>query len=205
MEKNFDRYKKENDYLIVEVAIKNLRQLFNERDPAPFRERDLDPQFVTYIVSAVEEFSLRTKMKIRILTIDDSDLENEHSITIREAIQTYFRYEAKLAKASVRKRRRTARFFFLIGIITLFICLTIAKFISSIQTSPALADIFSVGFVIVGWVALWHPIEALLYDWWPIHEKQMYYEKIATMGVEITFLNAASIAWNQDRIDFNPH
>ena len=46
-----DRYKIEKDNVIIEVSIKNSRQLFNEHDPAPFRDRDLDQQFVTYIVS----------------------------------------------------------------------------------------------------------------------------------------------------------
>ena len=36
-----NRYKIDDGNIVIEVAIKNSRQLFNERDPAPFRERDL--------------------------------------------------------------------------------------------------------------------------------------------------------------------
>ena len=110
-EQNKDRYKREKENIIVEVGVKNSRQLFNERDPAPFRERDLDPQFVIYLVSAVEEFTLRTKMKIRILTSDHDDLRPENSLAIRDSIRAYFRYESTLAKAKLRKRHRTARYF----------------------------------------------------------------------------------------------
>ncbi len=81
-----DRYKVENENIIVEVSVKNSRQLFNEHDPAPFRERDLDTRFVTYIVSAVEEFPLRAKMIIRILTSESTDTVPENSLTISDSI-----------------------------------------------------------------------------------------------------------------------
>lgn len=184
-EQTLDRYKHEKEHVIVEVGVKNSRQLFNERDPAPFRERDLDPQFVVYLVSAVEEFPLRTKMKIRILTSDNEDLRPENSLAIRDSIGTYFQYESTLAKAKLRKRHRTARYFSLIGLATLIICLSLAQFIDSIDLSPRVTNIASVSFVIIGWVAMWHPVEVLLYDWWPIREQRQYFDKIALLDVEV--------------------
>ncbi len=186
---SLDRYKRENETVIIEIGVKNSRQLFNERDPAPFRERDLDPQFVTYLVSAVEEFAVRTKMKIRILTANENDLKLENSLIVSEAIRTYFQYESKLTKSKLRKRHRTARYFFLIGLFTLVVCLSAAEFMSSIKSVPAIANIISVGFVIIGWVAMWHPIEAILYDWWPIREQRLYFDKIATTDVEVVVAN----------------
>lgn len=93
-ENNTDRYKHEQDSIVVEIAVKNSRQLFNDRAPAPFRERDLDPQFVTYLVSTVEGFALRTKIKIKIHTLDNDDLNSENSIIIKEAIHLS-KYELK--------------------------------------------------------------------------------------------------------------
>jgi len=180
-----DRYKHEKEYIIVEVGVKNSRQLFNERDPAPFRERDLDPQFVIYLVSAVEEFSLRTKMKIRILTSDADDCKPEKKLAIQEAIRTYFKYESELANSKLRKRHKTARYFSLIGLATLVLCLSIAQYMASLKFAPVMGNIVSVSFVIIGWVVMWHPIEALLYDWWPIREQRQYFDKIATMEVEV--------------------
>ena len=184
-EKRIERYKRENDFIIVEVAVKNSRQLFNERDPAPFRERDLDSQFVIYLVSAVEEFSLRTKMKIQILTSDPDDLRPENSLIIGDAIRAYFLYESELAKSKLRKRYRSARYFFMIGLVALVVCLSLAQGIESLQSAPYIAKIGSVSFVILGWVAVWHPMEALLYDWWPIREQRQYFDKMANMDIEV--------------------
>ncbi len=188
-EQRQDRYKREKDNLIVEVGVKNSRQLFNERDPAPFRERDLDPQFVIYLVSAVEEFPLRTRMKLRIVTSDVDDLRPENSLVIRDAIRAYFRYESALAKSKLRKRHRTARYFSLIGLATLVVCLSVAQFIDSIKFAPKVVNIASVSLIIIGWVAMWHPIEALLYSWWPIHEQRQYFDKIARLDVEVVGSN----------------
>ena len=180
-----DRYKRENEILIIEVGVKNSRQLFNERDPAPFRERDLDPQFVLYLVSSIEEFSVRTKMKIRILSSDNLDLKPENSLVIGDAIRAYFHYESTMLLAKLRKRHRAARYFFLIGFVTLIICLSLANLIDSLKVVPRVTNIASVSLIIIGWVAMWHPIEALLYDWWPIHEQRQYFDKISRLDVEV--------------------
>lgn len=182
--KEKNRYKHEGKNLIVEVSVKNSRQLFNERDPAPFRERDLDPQFVTYLVSTVEEFPLQKKMKIRILTEDIDDLTPDKIVVIGEAIRAYFQYESILAQAQLGKRRRTARYFSLIGLVTLIVCLSVAQLIDSINVFPRVTNIASVSLMIIGWVAMWHPIDALLYGWWPIHEQRKYFDKIALLKVE---------------------
>lgn len=184
-EKNLQRYRHEKENLIVEIAVKNSRQLFNERDPAPFRERDLDPQFVTYVLSMIEEFPIRTKMKMRIISSDSQDINSENILVIKEAIRSYFLYEANLARSKLRKRLRTARFFSMIGIFSLFVSLSLAQLINSIKLFPSITEIVSVGLVIIGWVAMWHPIEALLYDWWPIREQRLYFEKIARLEVEV--------------------
>jgi hypothetical protein len=40
---------------VIEVQVDELRQLFNEIDPAPFDERDLDPKAVEFIVGWSQE------------------------------------------------------------------------------------------------------------------------------------------------------
>jgi len=184
-ERKSDRYKNENNYIIIEVSVRSLRQIFNERDPAPFRERDLDPQFVIYLISSIEEFPLRVEMKIRILTSDNDDFKSEDSFAVGEAIRAYFQYESKLIMAKLRKKHRTARYFFLIGLVTLFVCLSLANLIDSLEVFPRVTNIASVSLIIIGWVAMWHPIEALLYDWWPIREQRQYFDKIALLEVEV--------------------
>jgi hypothetical protein len=39
---------------VLEIYLADVRQLFNSMDPAPFRERDLDPNAADYIVEWAE-------------------------------------------------------------------------------------------------------------------------------------------------------
>lgn len=178
------RYRRENDQIVVDVAVKNSRQLFNERDPAPFRERDLDENFATYILSSVQEFPLSTPMKIQIVIRDESDRDVDQT-TLREAIQAYFVYESRLTQAKLRERLRVGRWFFAIGLFTLFTCISISQFLGSLESGSKVWSIAREGFVIIGWVAMWRPIELFLYDWWPLRQQRMFLEKVAGMNVNI--------------------
>jgi hypothetical protein len=38
---------------------------------------------------------------------------------------------------------------------------------------------------IIGWVALWRPLEIFLYDWWPLRATQRLYERLSEMSVKV--------------------
>jgi hypothetical protein len=39
--------------------------------------------------------------------------------------------------------------------------------------------------VIGGWVALWHPLNIFLYDWWPIRAERRLFERLGEMQVQV--------------------
>ena len=39
--------------------------------------------------------------------------------------------------------------------------------------------------IIVGWVALWHPMGIFLYDWWPIRAEAKLLDRLAEMDVQV--------------------
>ena len=46
-------------------------------------------------------------------------------------------------------------------------------------------SIIQEGLIILGWVAMWRPLDIYLYRWWPIYRLGKIYEKLSTMPVEI--------------------
>jgi hypothetical protein len=46
-------------------------------------------------------------------------------------------------------------------------------------------DVAREGLTIVGWVAMWRPLEIYLYDWWPVLRRSRIFEKLGEMKVEI--------------------
>jgi hypothetical protein len=63
----------------------------------------------------------------------------------------------------------------------MFACLSTRRWLDAISSRGVLAE----GLLIIGWVALWRPVEIFLYDWWPIRRQQKRFEGIARMPVEI--------------------
>lgn len=54
------RYKHAEGKRWIEVRVKSSQQLFDARDPAPFRDRDLDDDFIEYILSSARTFGKYT-------------------------------------------------------------------------------------------------------------------------------------------------
>ena len=46
-------------------------------------------------------------------------------------------------------------------------------------------DILREGLVITGWVAMWRPIEVLLYDWWPLIQTRKHIVRILAAQVGV--------------------
>jgi len=53
--KQASAYRREAGQWLIEIRLRELRQLFHHLDPAPFREKDLDPAAEEYIEDAVRE------------------------------------------------------------------------------------------------------------------------------------------------------
>lgn len=184
-----ERYKKEDGNIIIEVAVNNLRQLFNERDPSPFHARDLDDEFANYVLSSVQEFPLKAKIKLRILVLNEKNQSIAQSL-IQEALRGHFVYESKLIQKQLRKRLKTGRTFLFVGLCVLFACLGVAQFLESRMSNSPVYRVISEGFVIIGWVAMWRPIEVVLYDWWPLRELRLYLIKVSSINIEVRVASA---------------
>lgn len=41
------------------------------------------------------------------------------------------------------------------------------------------------GLLIIGWVALWRPIQTFLYDWWPIRRRLRTLRRVARLAADL--------------------
>lgn len=169
----------------IEVRIKNPLQLFDIRDPAPFRERDLDVHFIEYVMAAIRKFSLSDSLKI-VIYVESAETQDLPSSMIREAIYSFLAYQIDLQKGDLKSFIRRAQVFFLIGLLMLVACLSVAQGLT-VPTPPGSIGILREGIIIFGWVSIWKPIELVLFDWYPLYEKLRYYKKLLTTDVEIQF------------------
>lgn len=72
------------------------------------------------------------------------------------------------------------------GSLFLLACLVIAAIGGELAFLPdLLRNLISEGFIIAGWVGLWHPMELLLYEWWPVSRDRKLYRLIADMTYSV--------------------
>ncbi len=179
------RYKHAEGKRWIEVRVKSAQQLFDARDPAPFRERDLDDGFVEYVLSSVREFAVSCPLKL-VIYIEGEESKDLARDAIREAIHSYFTYKSDLQKSELRTFLKRAQLFLLIGLFVLISCIGLAQSLT-LPNPPGALGILREGIVIFGWVSIWKPIELILFDWYPLFERLRFYKKLMTIEIDITF------------------
>jgi hypothetical protein len=183
--KRKSRYRVEKGKVCIELKVRNIKQLFDARDPAPFRERDLDDDAVSYVVSAFREFQLRTPIKVKIhLSEDQANAEQEQYV--REAVASFFEYEALLARRKLSQTLRQGQLSLIIGITFMSLCLGVSYWLDTFD-QKFLSKLGESGLLVFGWVAMWRPIDIFLYGWWPELELVKIYEKLTRTEVELVY------------------
>lgn len=176
------RYKRENNSYLIEIKLKDIRQLFNTFDPAPFIEKDIDDDAEEYIVASVREFPHDTPLKL-VIYLPESSRE-EAMRFIPDAIRNYFNYRFNTSNKELRFTLKRGRISLLIGILFLFSCISTGEVINRFGDGM-LVQIIKEGLLISGWVAMWRPIQIFLFDWWPIRYMGKLYDKISKMPIEM--------------------
>jgi hypothetical protein len=178
---------------VLELRIGELRQLFNAMDPAPFRERDLDPNAETYIVEWARETRAGQPLRL-VVHLGREAAPAGHEPMLREAVDGYFKQRAASTWRELRQLFRVGRVSLLIGIAFLAGAIVIGEFVASLVGKASYGGIIKESFVIGGWVALWRPLEIFLYEWWPIRAQARLFERLGAMDVRVLGTGPAKAA-----------
>lgn len=176
-------YREQDGKLLIEIELKSLMQIFNSFDPAPFHEKELDASAEVYIYNLVAEFPLKTPLELMIY-LPSSETGKETGETLKEAIKNHFSYKNLLTDIELRRFLQRGRRNMAIAVVFLFLCLLIIGLLSTVE-GGLLLTMLSEGLTIIGWVAMWEPVNVFLYGWWPLVQKKNIYNKILGMDVKV--------------------
>jgi hypothetical protein len=176
-------YHKENGAFLIPIRLADLNQFFNTFDPSPFHDKDIDDDAERYIINAVRSFPLKTKLKL-VFYLPQAYHE-EASKTLMYAIDNYFDFKATMASYELSSTFSEGRVALLFGVSFLFVCIGARTLLGFLSAYPV-GNILLEGLSIVGWVAMWRPIQILLYDWWFQFRMKKVYEKIRDIPIEIS-------------------
>ena len=178
---------------LLELRLGELQQMFNSMDPAPFRERDLDPKVADYLVESAEGEPKGQSLVLQ-LQLDREPATADNALLLQDAVRDYFRRRSAAKWRDLSRLFRIGRISLLIGLAFLAVAIVAAEALSSLFSKENYATLVSESLIIGGWVALWRPIEIFLYDWWPIRAEARLYDRMGEMEVRMHRAGAPHVA-----------
>lgn len=176
----------------IELRLRELNQLFDSFDPAPFHEKDLDGDAEEFITSWAREFAPDRPLLFRLhLAQDQQRLQPER--TVQEAVQHYFKYRAELTRLEIRRTLQEGRHSLVVGLVFLACCFGLRHLLHGLALG-GIGPFVEEGLMIVGWVAMWRPLELLLYDWWPPLRRRRIFQNLSRMRVEVLYYEPRAVA-----------
>ena len=167
----------------IEVNLSRLAQLFNSLDPSPFHERDLDQDAEDYIVGSAEEAARHHALRL-VIHLPADQLPTTGVPDLETAVHHYFGYREAHERRRLRLLFRDGRITLVIGLGFLLFCMLLRELAFPVGHG-AISDILGEGMLIIGWVAMWRPLEIFLYEWVPIRRRCRILAKLSSAPVTI--------------------
>jgi hypothetical protein len=106
---------------------------------------------------------------------------------VRDAVHQFFSHRAVASRRRLRRLFRVGRISLIIGLAVLAVLFGLAQVVMRRTPPTAVSQLLQESLLIGGWVAMWRPLEILLYDWWPIRAEARLFDRLAVMPVRITY------------------
>lgn len=166
----------------VEVRLRELAQLFNSMDPSPFSDRDLDAAAEEFIVGWARELPHKDELELVIHLATPPD--PARAAGTAEAVRHYFADRAKVKERELRLLLSRGRVSLVVGLLFLAACFGVGEVVGAGQ-GESWREFVQLGLHIVGWVAMWRPLEMFLYDWWPVRSDRELMARLSRMRVRL--------------------
>ena len=176
---------------VLEIHLGELKQLFNAIDPAPFRERDLDPKAEEFIVGWARELRSEGPMAL-VVSMDRHTGTPEDAAMLKDAIREFFKERAAVTRRRLRQLFRVGRTSLVIGLVCLAASILAGDLLESLLRETRFGGVMHESLLIGGWVAMWRPIEVFLYDWWPIRAEARLFDRLSAMAVRLVAAGATA-------------
>ena len=138
---------------VIEVHVGELKQLFDAIDPSPFRDRDLDPKAVEFIVGWAKDLPKDAMLALVVDLDREAGLPDEATV-LRDAIHEFFRHRAETYRQRLRELFRVGRTSLAIGVVALASAIALGDFLGNLMKGSRIGEILRESLTIGGWVAI---------------------------------------------------
>jgi hypothetical protein len=175
------RYRSKDKHLLIEIKLETPLDLFDHKDPAPLKSRDIHESVVKHILDALSEFS--PKQSVSLAFYFEEGMEDFDPVKSEAAFRQYFSFEAQAVEREVKKQYMMGLKALGIGLTFLFVYVSASHYFKD-----RLEELFPAYFVevlhVLGWVSLWPAIFIFLYEISPLRDKRKMLTNIANAELE---------------------
>ena len=174
-----DRHRHGAGAATVDVHVHDPAQLFNSLDPSPFWDRDLDRDAATFIEEEFAEKRGAAVWNLNVHVRGGQVLADD----VQRAVKTYYGRLASSARREMHENLRLGQLALLGGIAIFLLSMGLRQFLqATLENMPRILD---EGLIIVAWLALWRPAEAVAFEWIPHFRKRRLCERLAAIRVSV--------------------
>lgn len=175
----------------VNVRVRNLAQMFNSLDASPFWDRDLDVHAADFIEEEFRENRAAAQWHLHVHASEGEDLAAD----LQPALEHYYTRMAHSTALRLRDQLRLGQLA-LLGGLAIFLFSMSARGILTHVVAHGLSRLLDEGLIILAWLALWRPVETLVYGWVPLYRQRRMYQRLAAIKVTVRMEHAHSDAVN---------
>lgn len=158
----------------------SLAALFDDFDPPPSTTTRLSPSAAARFLALAKGVPVGEALRLRVELPAGAE-----GAALAGALRRAFALGAEDEGRALSELFRNGRRTLLIGLATLAVCLTLAVHGAEVVPGLALPKIVSEGLKLIGWVAMWKPMEIFLYEWLPIQRRRRLYERLARAEIAV--------------------
>lgn len=173
----------------LRIKVRTLDDLFNSLDPSPFFTQELDRAADQYIEKWARRYPAHSALHLSV-HIATPPADTHQVARLSHALREHFALNRHSARAELTDRLWQGLLSLLIGCCFVAMCILSADLVRT-HGSGAITAVFREGLTIVGWVALWRPIQIFLYDWWPLWRRIQVLANLERMRVELLINNVS--------------
>lgn len=163
----------------IEIRLERLEQLYDLLDPAPFRDKALDRAAEAYLLECAEDAPGDEPLRL-LVRVPSALVAREAEVA--EAVHAHFEWLWERAEKRRIARARMHRFAMLLGVVVLLAALGLRGLFAE---SGGIAEVLREGLLILGWVAMWRPVEWVLFDTWEHRQRRSALQRLASAEVRL--------------------
>ena len=169
----------------IDIRIQRVEQLFDSLEPSPFHENEkaLSRDAESYIVELAGEHGRAAPLR---LIVHAPVSIKPHAAEIVHAVHAHFELAHVQCRRRYQRRMRIGRALLVAGTAVLGIALLLRALLGD-PGDRAMIVAIGEGLLILGWVAMWRPLEILLFERLENHEQSALLRRLAGISVDFEF------------------